>query len=134
MSLFKRFGFYLFGVCLGLIFVAYFFKEKRAEFCYLPNCRTLKTIRTQDTLSYSASIQSLIDNKSIVKENIDSILTYGDVNFTKSKIDRSEVSPSEKNCNTYYIDGYINNELVELVVYNCKFSAEVQKLNKFENQ
>lgn len=133
MSLFKRFGFYLFGVCLGLIFVFYLFKEKKAEFCYLPNCRTLKTIRTQDTLSYSASIQALIDNQRIVKENIDSILTYGDVNFSKSKIDRSDVA-TNANCNTYYIDGYINNEPVELVVYNCKFSAEVQKLNSIENQ
>src|SRR5699024_1809240 len=118
MSLFKRFGFYLFGVCLGLIFVAYFFKEKRAEFCYLPNCRTLKTIRTQDTLSYSPAIESLIENQKIAKENIDSILTFGEVNFSKSKIDRSEVSPNE-NCNTYYIEGYINNQPVELVVYNC---------------
>lgn len=133
MSLFKRFGFYLFGVCLGLIFVAYFFKEKRAEFCYLPNCRTLKTIRTQDTLGYSVAIQSLIDNQSIVKENIDSILTYGEVNFSKSNIDRSEVSPSD-NCNTYYIDGFINKKPVELVVYNCKFSAEVQELNKIGKQ
>lgn len=133
MSLFKRFGFYLFGVCLGLIFVAYFFKEKRAEFCYLPNCRTLKTIRTQDTLAYSPKIQYLIDNKSIVKENIDSILTYGEVDFTKSKIDRSDVTPTES-CNTYYINGYINNEPVELVVYNCKFSAEVKGLNQIGNQ
>jgi acetyl-CoA carboxylase beta subunit len=111
--------------------VFYFFKEKNAEFCYLPNCRTLKTIRTQDTLSYSASIQALIDKQSIAKANIDSILTYGDVNFSKSKIDRSEVAPNE-HCNTYYIDGYINNEPVELVVYNCKFSAEVKELNKTE--
>ncbi len=133
MSLFKRFGFYLFGVCLGLIFVAYFFKEKRAEFCYLPNCRTLKTIRTQDTLSYNPAIQFLIDNKEIQEENIDSILTYGKVNFSKSNIDRSDVSSSDV-CNTYYIDGYINNKPVELVVYNCKFSAEVQALNMVENQ
>ncbi|EKF56032.1 hypothetical protein I215_03775 [Galbibacter marinus] len=133
MSLFKRFGFYLFGVCLGLIFVAYFFKEKRAEFCYLPNCRTLKTIRTQDTLSFSPSVQSLIDNKKILEENIDSILTYGSVNFTKSKIDRSDVSSFEV-CNTYYIDGYVNKQPVELVVYNCKFSAEIQKLNRIASQ
>lgn len=128
MSLFKRFGFYLFGVCLGLIFVAYLFKEKKAEFCYLPNCRTLKTIRTQDTLTYSVEIQNLMDNRKVAKENIDSILTYGEVNFSKSSIDRSEGSPTEK-CNTYYVDGYINNEPVELVVYNCKFSAEIRGLN-----
>lgn len=116
-----------------MIFVAYLFKEKNAEFCYLPNCRTLKTIRTQDTITFNSKVQMLLDNQKVAQENIDSILTYGEVNFSKSSIDRSEGSPTEK-CNTYYIEGFINNQPIELVVYNCKFSAEIKDLIPLNNQ
>ncbi|MEH6704476.1 MAG: DUF4258 domain-containing protein [Galbibacter orientalis] len=129
MPLIKRIGFYLIGLSLGLIFLAYFFKEKRAEFCYLPNCRTLKAIRTQEEINFSSKIQQLIDNNTISEEQIDSVLTYGEVNFSKSNIDREQTN-SEDKCSTYYIDGEINNEPVELVVKNCKFVADILDVSK----
>ncbi|MEL4308672.1 DUF4258 domain-containing protein [Joostella sp. CR20] len=128
MPLLKRVGFYLIGLALGLIFLAYFFREKRAEFCYLPNCRTLKSIRTQETINFAPNMQQLIDNKTISEEQIDSVLTYGEVNFSKSDINRDQAA--EDRCSTYYIDGKINNEPVELVVKNCKFVADILDLNK----
>ncbi|MCM5663189.1 DUF4258 domain-containing protein [Galbibacter mesophilus] len=124
MSLLKRVGFYLVGVSLGLIFLAYFFREKRAEFCYLPNCRTLKSIRTQEKIEFSPSVQQLLDNNTISEEQLDSLLTFGEVNFSKSDVDRTQ-SLSEEKCSTYYIDGQINNKPTELVVKNCRFKAEI---------
>ncbi|QLE02785.1 DUF4258 domain-containing protein [Galbibacter sp. BG1] len=129
MSLLKRVGFYLVGVSIGLIFLAYFFREKRAEFCYLPNCRTLKSIRTQEKIEFSPYIQQLLDNKTISKEQIDSILTYGEVNFSKSNVDRTQ-DLSEEKCSTYFINGEINKEPTELVVKNCRFKAEILEINK----
>ncbi|MCF8714158.1 DUF4258 domain-containing protein [Joostella atrarenae] len=129
MPLIKRFGFFFIGLALGLIFLAYFFKEKRAEFCYLPNCRTLKSIRTQEKINFAPNMQQLLDNKTITEEQIDSVLTYGDVNFDKSDIARSQTS-SEDKCSTYYINGKINNEPVELVVKNCKFVADILDIKK----
>ncbi|MCX2680798.1 DUF4258 domain-containing protein [Galbibacter sp. EGI 63066] len=127
MPLLKRIGFFLIGVSIGIVFLAYFFREKRAEFCYLPNCRTLKTIRTQDVVNYSPKMQQLIDNNTVTLEQIDSVLTFGDVNFSKSDIARKRDTKGEK-CSTYYIDGNINNKPIELVVENCDTVAEIAQI------
>ena len=95
----------------------------------MPNCRTLKAIRTQEEVNFSPKIQQLIDNNTISEEQIDSVLTYGEVNFSKSNIDREQTN-SEDKCSTYYIDGEINNEPVELVVKNCKFVADILDVSK----
>ena len=46
-----RLAYYLFGLLLGLFFVIYFLGAKAesrgVEFCYLPNCRVLKDIRSK---------------------------------------------------------------------------------------
>ena len=54
-----RLAYYLFGLFLGAIFVIWFLRakadDKGVEFCYLPNCRVLKDLRSKpldiDTLA-----------------------------------------------------------------------------------
>jgi len=51
MAFIKRLGWYLVGVSIGLVFLAFILKKKSGEegidFCYLPNCRVLKDIRSK---------------------------------------------------------------------------------------
>ena len=47
MNLFKRFLFFFFGLAIGSVFVMFFFQRKGTEFCYLPNCRVLKDLRSK---------------------------------------------------------------------------------------
>lgn len=74
-------------------------------------------------------MQQLLDNNTISKEQIDSVLTNGKVNFSKSEVDRTQDLSQEK-CSTYFIDGKVNNEPIELVVKNCRFQAEIIRINK----
>lgn len=87
MSLIKRIGFYLIGFSLGLVFLAFFFKEKRTEFCYLPNCRVLKEIRSKE-LTFTPEIQLLIDNNTITLEDFKIL-------FWKEILISQEVTPMQ---------------------------------------
>jgi len=55
MGFIKRLGWYLLGLSVGLIFLVFFLKKKSDEtgvsFCYLPNCRVLKDIRSKPLFS-----------------------------------------------------------------------------------
>ncbi|UNY98161.1 DUF4258 domain-containing protein [Zhouia spongiae] len=120
MPFLKRFGFYLIGLSLGIVFLAFFFKEKRTEFCYLPNCRVLKDIRSKE-ITFSDELQRIIEDKSISKAYFDAILIDGDVLFKKS-------DTKSKPCKTYIIEGNIQDKTVEITVLNCKTKAEISSL------
>lgn len=109
MSIVKRVGFYLIGFSIGVALLAYFFREKRAEFCYFPNCRVLKEIRTKE-LEFSKSYTN--DSTYTVKEIKESILKNGEVDFGKSKV---HTTP----CKTYIIEGIIRKNKVTLDVELC---------------
>ena len=47
MNLLRRFLFFFFGLAIGSVFVMFFFQRKGTEFCYLPNCRVLKDLRSK---------------------------------------------------------------------------------------
>ena len=63
MAFLKRLGFYLIGFSIGLVFLFFFLKKKSdetgASFCYLPNCRVLKELRSKP-LAYSKQIDQMI--------------------------------------------------------------------------
>ncbi len=120
MSLLKRFGFYLIGFSIGLIFLAFFFKEKNTSFCYSPTCRVLKNIRTK-TLELSPETHQFLKNNKIDSVSIDSILVDGDVNFSKSntKLD---------SCKMYIIEGVMAKKYVALTITNCDSIATIQKI------
>lgn len=87
MSLRYRMAFYLFGLMIGIIFV-YFFMTKKAEasgveFCYLPNCRALKDLRSKP-LKIGNDANKKFDEKWVTLEDIKTSLEYGDIDFSKS--------------------------------------------------
>ncbi len=85
MKFSQRLAYYLLGLLIGGIIVFYFFDAKDTQFCYLPNCRVLKDLRTKPiTISDKAQISF---NDSLINMNdIRMCLTHGDVDFDKSNV------------------------------------------------
>ena len=105
MALLKRIIWYLFGVGLGLVLVVFILKQKNGgkgvEYCYLPNCRVLKELRSKP-LELHASLQN-IDTTGIAQTLID-----GEVQFKRSDVRKEP-------CGEYWIQW----EEKELRVANC---------------
>lgn len=79
-----RLAYYLLGVLIGGIFLMFIFQNKRAEFCYMPNCRVLKNIRAKG-LVFSQEAKAKFAEKWVTPQDIHSALRNGDVDFDKSK-------------------------------------------------
>lgn len=113
----KRLGWYLVGLSIGLLFFVFILKKKsgdnRLEFCYLPNCRVLKELRTKP-MEFSTELQKQLN------QDKDSLLFYsyfgdGDVLFSKS-------DTKSKPCNFYVIE----NKKGQLIkVTNCPNKVSV---------
>lgn len=119
MNLRYRLAFYLFGLMVGIIFV-YYFMTKKAEasgvtFCYLPNCRALKDIRSKP-LTIGEEANKKFDEKWVTLEDIKMSLEHGDVDFSKSN------KPFE-NGKLYVVEGKtIANQdiIIEVINYGDK--------------
>jgi hypothetical protein len=124
MAFLKRLGFFLFGLSIGLVFLTIFLKKKSeetgTEFCYFPNCRTLKDIRTKQ-ISYSDDINQLIGKKELDSTDINSFLHNGDVDFGQSE---TKTRP----CKTYYIEGMLKERTATLKVKNCLEKAVIESI------
>ena len=105
MNLFKRFLFFFFGLAIGSVFVMFFFQRKGTEFCYLPNCRVLKDLRSKPL----ALADSLRDYS---VEQLSPIFQQGDVDFSRSD--------THSACRTYIIIGEDTQHTpLELTVESC---------------
>jgi len=124
MAFIKRLGFYLIGLSIGLVFLTIFFKKKSeetgVEFCYLPNCRTLKDIRSKQ-FSYSPEVYTLLENEQIDSTQIAFFLKEGDVDFNKSDTKTSA-------CKTYVIEGTLIGRPSTIKVRNCQNTAEFKTI------
>ncbi|MBT8271608.1 MAG: DUF4258 domain-containing protein [Flavobacteriaceae bacterium] len=120
MKFIHRLGYYLGGLAVGLVFLAFFLTGKRASCDYSPNARVLKNIRTK-TLVYSEDIKEQLIEQGIDSIDIQSVLQYGDVKFKKSntKLD---------SCRTYYIEGKHDEKDVYFTIANCEYEAMIIKL------
>ncbi len=128
MAFLKRLGFYLFGLSIGIVFLTFFLKKKSDEtgvsFCYLPNCRTLKDIRSKP-LHYSDEIDRMIYEKKIDSLDIAYFLHDGDVDFSISDTKSTD-------CKTYFIEGQLKKKEAVLEVENCQEKAIITNLVFFE--
>lgn len=116
MAFLKRLGFYLLGLSIGMVFLAYFFKKKSEEtgvsFCYLPNCRTLKDMRSKP-LEYADGLAEMITNDQLDTLAIKQFFIDGDVDFGSS-------DTKAKPCKFYLIEGEIDKKKAQLEVKNCE--------------
>ncbi len=124
MEFLKRLGFYMIGLAIGIVFLAFFLKKKSAEtgteFCYFPNCRTLKDIRSKP-LSYSDEIEAKLKTKKLDSLDINFLLTHGEVDFSRS-------DTKSAGCKTYFIEGEVKGEDVVIKVKNCPNKALAEEI------
>ncbi|MBT8234771.1 MAG: DUF4258 domain-containing protein [Bacteroidia bacterium] len=119
MSFLKRLGYYLIGLSIGLIFLALFLKKKSEEtgtsFCYFPNCRVLKELRSKplSLTKINATTTVVLDSIQIKK-----FLEDGKVDFKASD---TKADP----CGLYVINlkGEVNP--AQITVENCRDSVSV---------
>jgi len=123
MPFIKRLGYFLFGLSIGLVFLAFFLNKKTKEtgtsFCYLPNCRVLKDMRSKP-LYFSESIDQDLLNKTLDSLTINYFFLEGDVNFSLS-------NTKSVPCKTYVIEAEIKDNEALLTVKNCPSKLEVQE-------
>ncbi len=110
MAFLKRLGWYLVGLSIGIVFLVFFIKkksgEKGIEFCYFPNCRVLKDMRSKP-LHFSEDFQ--FEKDTIL---IKTFLTDGDIDFGKS-------DTKSEPCKTYFISNKTENGEIFLKAQNC---------------
>jgi len=92
----RRLLFYAIGLGFGLLISVYLVKGKMGgelpEFCYLPNCRVLKALRSKPLVIRPGQAQECHLNDRL----LDQILTDGDVLFSQS-------DPRKEPCGEYLI-------------------------------
>lgn len=125
MSLRYRLAFYLLGLTIGFYFVGEFLgakaKAKGVEFCYFPNCRVIKDIRSKP-FQTSASVDSIFSKNITNAKEIDEAISNGDVDFSKSNV-------SYKKGKKYIIDSYLpNNKKVKLIIINYSNKAILEEI------
>ncbi len=124
MAFLKRLGFYLVGLSIGIVFLTIFLKKKSeetgVEFCYFPNCRTLKDIRSKQML-YSEDMNRMLADKELDSLDIATILREGEVDFGRSD---TESAP----CKTYFIEGFIKKKEAVLKVTNCLEEVLIEEI------
>nr|WP_294939508.1 DUF4258 domain-containing protein [uncultured Flavobacterium sp.] len=116
MKLVHRLAYYLFGLLLGGMFLVFFFQKKKTEFCYMPNCRVLKDLRSKP-ITYSKEAEAKLKEKWVTIEDIKNCLQYGDVDFDKSNI-------AYENGKLYIIEGK-NTKDEEITVEMVNYSERV---------
>lgn len=118
MSLLKRIGYFLIGLSFGIVFLTFFLKNKKAEFCYLPNCRVLKNIRSK-SFKVETETQKVLDLNHIELSDINTLLENAEVDFSKS-------NTKSEPCKTYTIEAVWSEKPVVLKIKNCPDEAVLE--------
>lgn len=120
MAFLRRLGWYLAGLSLGMVFLVFFLKQKSGDngidFCYFPNCRVLKDMRSKP-LAFDAQLPITYRDTLLIQ----SFLTDGTVDFGKS-------NPQSKPCKTYYITHAIAGKTWVLQALNCQDTVTLRTL------
>lgn len=127
MNFYQRLAFFLFGLLIGVIFLIYFLGAKAESrgvtFCYLPNCRVLKDIRSKP-FHYSEASSQILAESWIDTIDVKNTLNFGDIDFDKSNIK----SGSGK---LYVIEGKtMNQQKITLEVINYSDKVLLRKITK----
>ena len=97
--------------------------DRGVEFCYLPNCRVLKDLRSK-SLAIDSLAQHALDEKWVTIDDIRKSLTYGDVDFEKSN------EPYRKG-KIYIIEGKTSkNEDITITMVNYPERVLLEKIEK----
>ncbi|WP_421811876.1 DUF4258 domain-containing protein [Flagellimonas sp.] len=124
MAFLKRLGWYLVGLSIGLIFLVFILKKKSGEegldFCYLPNCRVLKDMRSKP-LTFSESLPEQYRDTLMIQ----AFLEDGDVDFGKS-------DTKSKPCKTYFISHEYEGKALELQAKRCEEDVVIETVSSMD--
>ncbi|OQD42909.1 hypothetical protein [Croceivirga radicis] len=113
----KRLGWYLVGLSIGLVFFVFILKQtsggKSLDFCYLPNCRVLKDIRSK-TFVYEDNMQQFLANDSIAWKAF----------FEEGNVDFGASDTKAEPCKFYIIE---NDKGEKIKATNCKDKVTINK-------
>ncbi|HUH52370.1 MAG TPA: hypothetical protein VLZ11_09730 [Flavobacterium sp.] len=89
MKFVNRLALFLLGLLVGVLFLIFFFKgkfgDREMSFCYLPNCRALKDMRSKP-FYYSDQASQKMKQGLLDTVQLKDIFKNGDVHFKKSNI------------------------------------------------
>ena len=113
MRVIDRFGYYLGGFSVGLIFLGFVFSAKKTSCNYSPSAR-VKNNLLQKKIVYSPNYNNkILINDSIVR----SLINVGEINFSKS-------NTKKDSCRVYYIDLDSKNNFY-LEIANCTKTIKI---------
>lgn len=125
MYFLRRLGWYLLGLSIGLVFLVFFLKKKSdgtgTEFCYLPNCRVLKDLRTKPLL-YDKGVLVQMNQFQLDSLAIKNFFWEGVVDFSQS-------DTKSTSCKTYVIKNGFDNKKWSLKVKNCKSNTIIEQID-----
>lgn len=109
MKLLHRVGYYLLGLSIGIVFVAFFFSGKKTSCNYGPQARALADFSKKTLVEDSTN---LLNGKTIDSTVFKEILDQAHVDFSKSETQLDS-------CKRYLIRSIYKQKPYELKVENC---------------
>ena len=106
------------GLAIGIVFLVFFFRGKGTEFCYLPNCRVLKDIRSKQ-IKVDENLKLPYNFKGKDRQILTNLLKDGTINF-------SESDTKSTSCKTYII----TNKELTFTIENCTKGAIIRAVVK----
>ncbi|MFC4096861.1 DUF4258 domain-containing protein [Euzebyella saccharophila] len=126
MAFIKRLGYYLVGLSIGIVFLTFFLKNKseetNSEFCYFPNCRALKDLRSKP-ISFSDQVNEIMKVNGLDTLHITNFLKDGEVDFGQS-------DTKSKPCKTYIVEGELKDSEAILKFKNCANKVVLEEINR----
>ncbi|MGB0376425.1 MAG: hypothetical protein ACPGC5_04440 [Flavobacteriaceae bacterium] len=118
MKLLHRIGYYLFGLSIGLVFVAFFLSGKKTSCNYGPQARVLADFEKKQ---FVINPQIKIQNTLIDSLQFSIMLERATVDFSKSETRLDS-------CKRYHIDSYFRQQAYEITVENCTKEIKIVTL------
>lgn len=117
------------GLAVGIVILTFLLKKKTTEtgteFCYFPNCRVLKELRSKP-ISYSDSILDLLEEGVIDSSDIASFLRQGSVVFRES-------DTRSRPCTTYVIEYTLKGKDAIIKTINCESLLQISQIEYSDN-
>tara|TARA_B100000886_G_scaffold105056_1_gene70056 strand:+ start:582 stop:941 length:360 start_codon:yes stop_codon:yes gene_type:complete len=113
MRVIDRFGYYLGGFSVGLIFLGFVFSAKKTSCNYSPSARVKNNLLQKKIVYLPNYNNKILINDSIVR----SLINIGEINFSKS-------NTKKDSCRVYYIDLDSKNNFY-LEIANCSKTIKI---------
>jgi hypothetical protein len=117
----RRFGFFGFGMLLGLALTFFILNKKNAQCSYFPNARVLNNMKNKPRV-YAPEVMQLAATAGLDSNDWNAFFTVGQVDFGRSDTELDS-------CKTYYIASELARyPQAAIWVNNCDSVVEITRL------